>query len=164
VLVSLAAAAVVAIDALYLAIIRSQDNPPSAQPLVTPFIAAYLAVIAASLLASLFARLLVKAALRGAASGGLLVMAVVAAFSIGAAILIPAVLCGVATALTVGRTPTARLVLSAVAGTSVAVAILAAGLWFSWSYISCPPGVESGGTTATQTSYTCSNGVLTVGH
>ena len=162
----MAAIAVAAIDALYLALIQSQGGPPSDTALVTPFVAAYFALIALALAVSLVAPVAVSAGLRGAAAGGLLVMAVLTGFSIGVAVLIPAVISVAAAVITVARHPTRRTVISALAGAVVTVALLVAGLQVAWSYISCPPAGQSGGTMPSfigpGPSYECDNGVLTV--
>jgi hypothetical protein len=133
VLVSVAVAAVVAIDALYLAIIRTQGGSPSDYPLVTPFIAGYFAVVAVALLASLFQAMSVRAFLRGAASGGLLVLAVISALSIGAVVLVAALLSVAATVLTLVRGGRGRDVAFSVVGALVAVVVLIGGLLLAWS-------------------------------
>jgi len=154
---------VAAADVLYLGLVRSQGGSPSDNPLITPFVASYLAAVAAALIVSLAAPPAVKVGLRAGASAGLVVMALLAAFSIGIALLLPAGLGVAATVVTVARAPGWRGVIAAIAGSFVAVSILAAGFVASWSYISCPPSGESGGTTATGTSYSCASGVLTTG-
>jgi hypothetical protein len=161
-----AAIAVAAIDALYLTLVRSQGGPPPDNALVTPFVASYFALVALALVVSLLTPLSVSAALRGAAAGGLLLMAILTGFSIGIAVLLPAALSIAAAVVTVGGHPSRRAVVSTVVGIVVAVALLVAGLEIAWSYISCPATGESGGTTASffgqGASYQCENGVLTV--
>ena len=157
----MAAIALVAIEALYLSIVNSQGGAQSDQPLVVPFVAGYLGMSAVALVASLVTPPAIKAALRSGASAGLLVLGVLAAFSIGVAVLVAAALAIFATALTVGRNPTTRAVGGAFAGAIVAVGLLAAGFWIAWSNIQCPSSGESGGSTATGITYSCENGILT---
>jgi hypothetical protein len=166
VLVSVAAVAVLAIDALYVAIIRAQGGPPSDEPLVAPFVAGYLALLAAGLGATLVVPGLLRVGVRGAAAGGLLLMAVLTGFSIGAGVLVGALVAIAALALTVSRHPSARTVLAAVAGIIVGVALLLVGLQLAWSHVVCSPSGQSGGTIPSLVgvgeSYQCSDGVLTV--
>lgn len=162
----MAAVAVVAIDALYVGLVRSQGGPPPDNALVTPFVASYFALIALALAMSLLTPVSVGVGLRGGAAGGLLVMAILTGFSIGVAVLIPALIAIAAAVVTVGGHPRRRSVISAGVGIFVAVAVLAIGLQIAWSYIACPATGQSGGTTASffgqGASYECDNGVLTV--
>jgi hypothetical protein len=166
VLVSVAAIAVAAVDALYLALINSQGGPPPDSVIVTPFVASYLGLMALLLAVSLVTPHAIKAGLRGAAAGGLVAMALLTGFSIGVAVLVPAALGIAAEVVTLADGPTRRATVAAIAGAIVSVAVLAGGLQIAWSYISCPPTGESGGTTASffgpGASYQCVNGVLTV--
>ena len=166
VLVGVAVIALAAIVALYLAIVRSQGGAPIDTPWVVPFVAGYLVLMALLLALSLLVPQGVRPVLRGAASAGLLVLGVLAAFSIGVAVLIAAALAMAATFLDLSAKPGARSVASAVAGALVAVVSLLVGFQISWTHIECPPSGESGGTTAGfihENSYQCSDGRLT-GH
>jgi hypothetical protein len=166
VLVAVAVVAVVAIDALYLAIVVNQGGPQADTTWVAPFVAGYLGLVAAMLLISLVAGDPLAVGLRGGASGGLLVLGVLALFSIGFAILIAAVVCIAATVVTLSRRPATRSIFAAAAGLVLTIAVLVVGFQIAWQQISCPATGESGGTTASWTgsgqSYMCSNGHLTV--
>ena len=166
VLTALAVIAIVAIVAIYPAIIRGQGGQPSDTPLIVPFVASYLALMAALLAVSLFTPAAWRPALRGAASAGLVFMGVLAAFTIGLAILVaaaPAVASGV---LAARARPGGTTTASSGVAVLLAVALLVAGFEFSWSYLVCPASGESGGSTASflgrGSSYDCDNGVLTV--
>jgi len=166
VLVAIAVVAIVAVDALYLAIVSSQGGPPSDTPLVVPFVTSYLALMAALLAASLFTPAASRPALRAAASAGLVFMGVLAAFTIGLAILVAAAP-AIATAVLATRArPGGTTIASSGVAVLLAVALLGAGFEFSWGYIVCPGSGESGGSTASflgrGSSYDCNNGVLTV--
>jgi hypothetical protein len=165
-LVWVAIAGLVAIDVLYLAIIHSQGGggPGPADVLTVPFIASYIALMAILLLGSLVSPVSAKPVLRAAASAGLLVLAVLAAFSIGVLILVFAALAIVASiqALVVRHTP--RVLGAAVFAAILSVALLVTGLQISWQYLVCPSHGQIGGTTAGffgQLSYECDNGRLT---
>ena len=162
-LVAIAVVAIVAIIALYLALINGQGGEPSDTPWVVPFVTGYLILMALALAASLIAQSRLRTALRAGASAGLLVLGVLAAFSIGVAVLVAAGLAIAATVLDLRSKPGARAVASAVTGAVVAVVVLLAGFQVSWTHVVCPPNGESGGTTAgfSVTSYHCLNGVLT---
>ncbi len=166
VLVAVAVVAIVAIDALYLAIVSSQGGAPPADPLVAPFLASYLGLVAVLLAVSMVAPDPVKAGIRGAASAGLLVVGVLAAFSIGVAVLVAAALCIAALVMVVSRHPSRRTVIAAIAGCAVGVAVLVVGLQVAWQTIQCPASGDAGGTVPTffgaGTSYECVNGHLTL--
>lgn len=166
VLVAIAVVAIVAIITLYLALIYSQGGGDPATPLVTPFVASYLVLAAISLSASLFAPAAVSPALRAGPSAGLVVLGVLAAFSIGIVVLIAAGLAIASTVLALRARPGARSALSALGGAMVAIVILVAGFQIAWSHIVCPPSGEGGGTEPSfvgpGASYDCSGGALTV--
>jgi O-antigen ligase len=166
VLVSVAAVAVVAVDAGYLLLIQSQGGPPSDNPLVTPFVGSYFALMAAALIASLPAPAPLRAGFRGAAAAGLLLAALLTGLSIGAAVLIPAILAIVATVLMVRRSPDRNTVFAAIAGMFVGVALLVVGLQIAWQQVVCPASGESGGSIASWFgsggNYECNDGVLRV--
>lgn len=166
VLVSIAVVALAAITALYVVIISSQGGGDPATPLVTPFVAGYLLLSATSLAVSLFAPAAVSPALRAGPSAGLVVLGVLAAFSIGVAVLIAAGLAIASTVLALRARPGVRSALSVAGGAVAAVVILVAGFQIAWSHIVCPASGEGGGTEPSffgvGTSYECLGGVLTV--
>ncbi len=131
-LVSVAAVALVAIDVLYLGLVQSQGASPF--PLVTWFIAGYFAAVAIALITSLFTPVGVRIGVRGAAAGSLLAMTVMSAMSIGAAVLVPAALCGVATAITIARAPGTRNIVVAIAAIAAGAGAFLAGLQAAWSF------------------------------
>jgi hypothetical protein len=146
---------VAATDFGYLLIIRRQEeSPPDA--FTVPFVAAYLALMAALLAVSLVDRPVtarLRPALRAATAGGLLVMGVLALFSIGLVIVLAAVIAAVAAAMSVSSFRVAVLV-SQVAAAFVAVAVLVAGFEVTERLIVCPahgtmggsgPGLVTGG-------------------
>jgi hypothetical protein len=155
---------ILAVDALYLLIIGSQGGPPTPDVLTVPFVATYLGLMAVLLAISLFTGKSAKPLLRAAPSGGLLVLAVIAAFSIGILILPAAGLAFASTvgALNVTRSP--RVIAGSVSAAVVAVAVLVVGFQIAWHHLECPPTGSMGGTTAGffgQLSYECDNGRLT---
>jgi hypothetical protein len=165
VLTALAVVVVAGVDALYIGLIRGQGGGDSTTPLVVPFVAGYLALMAGLLLASLLAPPSFVPALRGGAAGGLLVMGGLAAFSIGVAVILAALLAIGATVMAALSRPGAVSVVSAGAAALVAVALLVAGFQFAWSYLVCPAGGEGSGTVPSLMgaggSYECNDGVLT---
>lgn len=165
-LVALAVAAIAATIAGYLLLIHSQGGGDPATPLVVPFVTAFLALMAGLLAASIFAPPESRPALRAAASAGLVVLGVLAAFSIGVAVLIAAGLAIASTVLALRARPGARSVLSAAAAAVLALVVLVAGFQAAWSDIVCPPSGEGGGTEPSfygaGATYECLDGVLTV--
>jgi len=167
VLVAIAVVAIVAIDALYLAIVSSQGGPgepPTDTPLVVPFVAGYEILMALLLAASLVVPPAVRPALRGAAAAGLFVLGILALFSIGLGDIIAAALALAATVLAVRASRGTRTWLSLAAAAIVSVAILLGGFQIAWSHIVCQPAGESGGSSAGLfggSSYDCKDGVLT---
>lgn len=162
----MAAIAVVAIDVLYVSLIAGQGGPPSDTPLVAPFVGAYFAVLAISLGVSLVSPMWLKSALRGAATGGLLLMAVLTGFSIGVAVLVAAAIALAALVITLAARPNRGTVIAAITGAVVGVGVLMAGLQFAWSDVVCPASGQGGGTMPSLVgpgaSYQCNEGVLTV--
>jgi hypothetical protein len=162
-----ATVAVIAIDALYVTIIRSQGGPPSDSPLVAPFVAGFLAAVAIALASSLVVPWPVaKVALRSAAAASLLLTAVLTGFTIGLAVVIPAAIAIVATAWTMSLYPSRASAVEAVAAAVVGLAVVLIGLQLAWQAVTCPSTGESGGSLPTfigkGATYECSNGVLTV--
>jgi hypothetical protein len=166
VLVLLAIAAIVAIEALYLGMIYNQGGPEPDTTWITPFVAGYLALVGLLLVVSLLASGALRAGVLGAASGGLVVMGALAAFSIGLAVLVAAGLSIAALVVSVARRPLTKTVVSAIAGFVLSIAFLIAGFQVAWQHIECPATGQSGGTTASfigpGVSYECNNGRLTV--
>ena len=162
---ALAVLALVAIDAIYLIIVRQQGTDPS-EPLVVPFVAAYIALMGALLVASLLTPPAWAPALRGGASAGLLVLGALSAFSIGLGVLFAATLAIAATVLALIARPGARSAVSTVLSALVVVALLVVGFQVAWSHLACPASGEGGGTTPSffgqGSSYECNGGVLTV--
>ena len=167
VLVAVAIVAIAAIVVLYLSIIRSQGGPgepPSDTPWVVPFVAGYQILMAVLLAVSLFVPPAIRPGLRGAASAGLLVLGVLAAFSIGLGDIIVAALAIAVTVLSMVQRPGWRTWTSVAAGAIAAVAILLGGFQIAWSHIVCQPTGQSGGSSASVfggSSYDCNGGVLT---
>ena len=163
---SVAIVAIVAIAALYLAIIKSQGEQDPVSALVVPFVAGYLVMMAILLAISLGVAPAVRPGLRGAASAGLLALGLLAAFSIGVAVLIAAGLAIAATVLAINERPGARSIVSTAGAAVLAVVVLVAGFQIAWQHPVCPPGGEGGGSIPSLighgSTYECNNGVLTV--
>lgn len=158
VLVALAVVAIAAIDWLYLGLV----GPGQVDVLTVPFVFSYLALMALLLLASLPAPQTVKPTLRASASAGLLMLAVIAAFSIGVLIMIPAMLAVASFVLALIARP--RVWPATIVAAVLAVGLLVVGFQLSWNYLVCPPTGQVGGTTAgffASISYDCNEGVLT---
>ena len=138
---------VLATDVAYLLVIRAQNVEDAPAASIVPFIAAYLVVIAALLAASLMRWFspAVRLPLRAGAAGGLLVLGVLALFSIG----LPLVVAGaMATGATV-RTLRGPLVTSSslwsVGAAVIAVVVLITGFEVTERMIVCPVHGYSGG-------------------
>ncbi|HEV3100698.1 MAG TPA: hypothetical protein VG426_00010 [Candidatus Dormibacteraeota bacterium] len=163
-LVWVAMAGLVAIDVLYLAIIHFQNDPGPADVLTVPFVATYLAAMAILLGASLVSPAPARPAFRAAASSGLLVLGLLAAFSIGVLVLVMAGLAIATTVGALGMQHKPRVLAATAVASLVAVIVLVGGLQLAWHYLVCPPTGSSGGTTAGffgQVTYECDNGRLT---
>ena len=114
------------------------------------FVAGYLVGLAALLALSLMYRWsgAVRLSLRAAASGGLLVLGVIAIFSIGLPLVIAGAMATGATVRTLRGPFVTRSSLSAVAAAVVAVAVLVAGFEVTERLIVCPDhGTVTGGGT-----------------
>ncbi|MFI5284138.1 MAG: hypothetical protein ACHQ0J_13560 [Candidatus Dormibacterales bacterium] len=168
VMMSVAIAILLLTDALYLALIFSQQERPSVDTVSVGFIAAYMLLMAALLAASLSSHprvVVARPLLRGAPAGGLLLLGTLAAFSIGLPLLAAAALAIIGTVRSVPRPrwrpPAALGALAAVAG----VVVLVAGIDVTQRVIICPAsGVAAGsgsGLVSGPYHYECSNGVLT---
>ncbi len=156
--------ALIAIVAGYLTIIQSQGGPPPSDVLTVPFVATYLLLMAMLLAISLVERPWIKAlrpALRAAASAGLLALGVLAAFSIGLAIIVAGAFATAATVISIVSAPRRATFIAAAAGAFASLALLAGGFEVAWNVIVCPPTGESGGTTASGLAYQCNGGTLT---
>jgi hypothetical protein len=168
VLVAVPVVCLAALIAAYLAILKGQGDPPTADVLTVPFVAGYLALMAGLLLVSLLnARWIValRPALRAGPSAGLLLFGVLALFSIGLPIVVLAGFATAATVLTLVAKPSAAAIGMAVLAGVVSVALAVGGFEFAWHYLVCPPTGQSGGTTAgffDSISYECNDGTLTV--
>jgi hypothetical protein len=161
----IALAIVFAIDVFYIGLINSQGR--SDLPYIPRFVGGYLAVMAALIALALVPRpevAAIRLPLRAAAAAGLFVLGFLAAFSIGA----PLVLAGFLVTLALGRTAreprkgVARL--SGLIAAAIAVAVLLAGLEITQRLIVCPDqGTSGGGGSGFLTGpyqYECNNGVL----
>ena len=155
-----------ATDAAYLLLILGHGG---ARPdvVTVAFVASYLVALAALLAASLRRRwsVVVRLSLRAAAAGGLLVLGVLAIFSIGLPLLIAGAMATGATVRTLRGPFLTASSLSAVAAAAVAVVVLVAGFEVTERMIVCPAhGSSSGGGTGLVTGpyyYDCVNGQLT---
>ena len=164
-LVWAAMAGLVAIDVLYLAVIHFQNDPGPADVLTVPFVATYLAAMAILLGGSLVSPAAARPVLRAAVSSGLVVLAVLAAFSIGALILVVAGLAVATTFPALGVQKSPKIRVAAGVASLVAAVVLVGGLELTSRYLVCPGTGSSGGTTGGffgQVSYECDNGRLTI--
>ncbi len=155
-----------ATDAVYLLLVLGQGGErPDVATVV--FIASYLIALAALLAASLLRRwsAVVRLSLRAAAAGGLLVLGVLAIFSIGLPLLIAGAMATGATVRTLRGPFLTVPSISAVAAAVVAVVVLVAGFEVTERLIACPAhGSSGGGGTGLVTGpyyYDCVDGQLT---
>jgi hypothetical protein len=152
----------------YLLLIRAQgEAPPDA--LTVPFVAAYLALMAVLMWLSLLdqPRLAsLRPALRGAGAAGLLVLGVIAAFSIGLPIFVAGVLATIAAVRALAGHQKRNAVLSEVAAAVIAVIVLVGGFEVTQRLILCPPTGTIGGSgyhfVTGAYHYQCLNGTLTM--
>lgn len=155
-----------ATDAVYLLLILGQGGAPS-DVVTVAFVASYLAALAALLAASLPRRwsAVVRLSLRAAAAGGLLVLGILAIFSIGLPLLIAGAMATGAAVRTLRGPFLSTSSISAVAAAAVAVVVLVAGFEVTERLIVCPAhGSSGGGGTGLVTGpyyYDCVNGQLT---
>ncbi len=152
-------------DVAYILLIRSQDElPPDAY--TVPFVAGYLLVMAALLATSVFGLPdpSWRMPLRAAAAGGLLVLGIIAAFSIGLPLILAGILATGAAVRTLKGKIWTRAALSGVAAAVAAVVVLVAGFEVTERMIVCPSsGNASGGGTGFVTGpyhYECVDGQL----
>ncbi|HEY0830887.1 MAG TPA: hypothetical protein VGE99_07065 [Candidatus Dormibacteraeota bacterium] len=130
----------------YLLLVLGQGGAPS-DIFTVVFVASYLAALAALLAASLLRRwsVAVRLSLRAAAAGGLLVLGVLAIFSIGLPLLIAGAMATGATVRTQRGPFLAKSSISAVGAAAVAVLVLVAGFEATERVIVCPAHGSSGG-------------------
>lgn len=136
----------VAADLVYVAIVYNFGTDRTGISRVV-FVAAYLLLMALLLLGSLAWRLPAtpRMALRAAAAGGLLVLGVLAAFSIGVPIIIGGILAATATVRTLAGPHLTMPALSTAAAAIVSVAVLVGGFEVTERMIFCPAhGFEAG--------------------
>ena len=152
--------------AVYLVLVLGQGSVPS-DVVTVAFVALYLAALAALLAASLLRSwsMVVRLSLRAAAAGGLLVLGVLAIFSIGLPLLIAGAMATGATVRTRRGPVLGGSSISAVAAAALAVVVLVAGFEITERVIVCPAhGSSGGGGTGLVTGpyyYDCVNGRLT---
>lgn len=160
---------VLATDAAYLSLVRGQTNGVDGQVLdafTLPFVAGYVLAMAALLAASLVRwwSAAARMPLRAAAAGGLLVLGVIAIFSIGLPLVIAGAMTAGATVRTLRGPQLTKSSLSAVVAAVVAVVVLVAGFEVTERMIVCPVhGSMSGGGSGFITGpyyYDCFNGQL----
>jgi hypothetical protein len=160
---------VLATDAAYISLVRGQNNGVDGQVLdvfTLPFVAGYVLAMAALLAASLVRwwSAAGRMPLRAAAAGGLLVLGVIAIFSIGLPLVVAGALATGATVRTLRGPFVTSSSLSAVAAAVVAVVVLVAGFEVTERMIVCPAnGSMGGGGTGFVTGpyyYDCVNGRL----
>jgi hypothetical protein len=156
-------------DAIYLSLTRGQASGQQGLVLdvfTLPFAAGYVFVLAAMLAASLMHRWkpAVRTSLRAAASGGLLVLGVIAIFSIGLPLVIAGAMATGATVRTLRGPMFTRSSVSAVAAAIAVVVVLVAGFEVTERMIVCPgQGTVTGGGSGFVTGpyhYECINGRL----
>jgi hypothetical protein len=164
----IAIADVLVMIAVYLSLILAQDNRPP-DLYTVPFVAGYLLLTATLLGASLSARPAVvqlRPALRAGGAAGLLVLGVLAAFSIGLPILLAGFLATGAAIRTLAVQRTRVAVFFEVAAAVVALVILIGGFEVTERIIVCPAhGIEAGTFSGFITggfSYDCNEGRLTI--
>jgi hypothetical protein len=157
---------VLATDVAYLLLIKAQNAPGVPSPSIVPFIAAYLVVIAVLLAASLMRRLgpALRFPLRTAAAAGLLVLGILALFSIGLPLVVAGAMATGATVRTLRGPLLASSSLFAVGAAVIAVVVLITGFEVTERMIVCPAqGSSGGGGTGFVTGpyyYDCVNGRL----
>ena len=154
-----------ATDAAYVSLKLGQGDG-SLDVYTVPFVAAYLLVMAILLLISLvhLPRPAWRMPLRAAAAGGLLVLGILAVFSIGLPLVIAGAMATGATVRTLRGPFATPASLSAVAAAFVAVVVLVAGFEVTERVVVCPAhGSASGGGAGLVTGpyyYDCVNGRL----
>jgi len=158
---------VVAVDGLYIGVVNSQG--PSAQPYIPRFVGGFLATMAALIAIALLPRpeiAIIRAPLRAGAAAGLLMLGIVAAFSIGLPLVAAGLLAGFALSRTRREPRRGVARLSGLVAAALTVGILIAGLDVTQRLIVCPDSGQVGGGGSGLVSgsyqYECNNGQLTV--
>src|SRR5579864_9391142 len=126
-------------DGLFASIIRGQqERPPDVY--TAPFVGLYLLLLAVVLALSLIQRFTrtLRTAVRAAAAGGLLVLGIVAAFSIGLPLILAGIMAAAATVRTLAPPHWTTASLLGVAAAFVSVAVLVAGFEVTERLIVCP--------------------------
>jgi hypothetical protein len=137
---------VLATNTAYVLLIRGQDGvAPNAY--TVPFVAGYLLVLAALLASSLtrLPRPAWRTPLRAAAAGGLLVLGVLALFSVGLPLVVAGALATGAAVRTLRGPQVTKASLSAIGAAVLAVVILVGGFEVTQRAIVCPATGSSGG-------------------
>jgi len=154
-------------DALYLGLIMSKADRPPDTAFTVPFVAGYLLLMAGLLGISLLRRpriVAARTALRAGAAAGLLVLGVLAAMSIGLALILAGALATGAAVRSEARPHWKPSTVFGVAAAALAVALLVAGFEITERMIICPShGSASGGGSGFITGpyyYDCVNGQL----
>lgn len=151
----------------YALLVRAQGGYGGLDVLTVPFVTAYMLLMGALLAASLQRRLpaRLRMPLRAAAAGGLLVLGILALFSIGLPLVIAGAMATGATVRTLRGPHLTSVALIAVAGSLLAVAVLVAGFEATQRYIVCPAqGTYGGGGSGFVSGpyhYECVDGKLT---
>lgn len=150
-------------DAVYVVLIRAQAAA-APDKYTVPFVVAYLLLMAALLGISLAGRAAWRMPLRAGAAGGLLVLGIIAAFSIGLPLIFAGILATGASVRTLKGPLWTPAGLFGAAAAAAAVAVLVAGFEVTERIIVCPStGTMSGGGTGFVTGpyrYECVDGRL----
>jgi hypothetical protein len=153
--------------AVYLLLILGQGGAAPSDVVTVAFVASYLVVQAALLAASLLRRwsAVMRVSLRAGAAGGLLVLGILAIFSIGLPLLVAGAMATGATVRGMRRPILAASSIWAVAAAALAVVVLVTGFEVTERLIVCPAHGSSGGGGTGLVSgpyyYECVNGRLT---
>jgi len=151
----------------YTLLVRAQGGYGGLDVLTVPFVTGYMLLMGVLLAVSLQRALPVnlRMPLRAAAAGGLLVLGILALFSIGLPLVVAGAMATGATVRTLRGPHLTATALTAVAGAVVAVALLVAGFEANQRYIVCPAhGTYGGGGSGLVTGpyhYDCVDGRLT---
>lgn len=137
---------VLATDAAYVLLIRGQ-GAVAPDEYTVPFVVGYLLLLAGLLMASLMRlpRPAWRMPLRAGASGGLLILGVLAIFSVGLPLVIAGALATGATVRTLRGRQVTRASVSAIGAAVLAVVVLVAGFEVTQRLIVCPATGASGG-------------------
>ena len=138
---------VVATSIAYVVLVRAQGGYSGLDVLTVPFVTTYMLLMSFLLAASLYRGLPtnLRMPLRAAAAGGLLVLGILAAFSIGLPLVLAGAMATGASVRTLRGPPLTSAALTAVVGVVLAVALLVAGFEVTERYIACPAQGTYGG-------------------